>query len=110
MTQDQAVEIEGRLTKLETQMIDRDTAIELELENRKEWRIENTRHQDEILDAVKLQSTELRDHVTDSAKVPGYQGNGGVIVISKKWIISTVLAIAGVAGTFISVEFQLFQG
>ena len=110
MTQDERVKIEGRLTKLETEMEANATATELKEANDLEWRTGAKDERKEILDAVKLQGTELHEHITDSNKVPGYKGNGGVIVINKKWLGSAILGLLGVAATFVNFQFQIIGG
>lgn len=110
MTPTDRLEIEGRLTKLETEMEATKTATELKEANDLEWRTNAKDERKQILDAVTLQSSELGEHISDSNKVPGYRGNGGVIVINKKWLGSAILALLGVAATFVNFQFQIIGG
>jgi hypothetical protein len=76
-------------------------AAEIERESSREWRESARNERAQILSAV-------RDHVNDSAKVPGYQGNGGVVVISKKMIGFTLMfVVAVIAAVFAVLEFAV---
>ena len=101
MTQQNDYEI--RLVKLETQMESNAAQKILDDENQREWREEARGDRKAILDAVNA-------HISDSAKVPGYQANGGVFVISKKMLVTAFLGVVGAIGTFVSFEFQIIGG
>ncbi len=48
----------------------------------------------------------LMNHITDSAKVPGYQANGGVFVVSKRAIaFALTFSVAVVAAVFAGLEY-----
>ncbi len=100
MTPAEATDFRERLVKVETEMLAEKEAKELKEKNDLEWRTEARKDRRQILEAV-------NNHISDSAKVPGYQGNGGVIVISKKQIVWAITVLAGIAGTIFGFEFTV---
>ena len=100
MTPAEATDFRERLVKVETEMLAEKEAKELKEKNDQEWRTEAREDRRQILEAVNA-------HISDSAKVPGYSGNGGVIVISKKQILWAITVLAGLAGTFFGIEFTI---
>ena len=103
MTPADATDFRERLVKVETEMLAEKEAKELKEKNDQEWREEAREDRRQILEAV-------NNHISDSAKVPGYQGNGGVIVISKKILVTAFFGLIGAIGTIVSFEFQIIGG